>query len=85
MRAAAYHARQMEAAMVLSCPRHCAMVLSTPGYLNIALFQACGEVLKPCYFDHFVSILSQLPTVANGRHGVGAWRAWACLLLTGAY
>ena len=59
------------------------MVLSTPGHLNIALFQAYGEVLKPCYFGHFVSILSQLPTVANGRHGVGAWRAWACWLATG--
>ena len=84
MRATACHARQMKAAMVQSCPQHCAMVSSTPVHLTTALFQACGEVLKPCYFGHFVFILSQLPTVANGRHGVGAWRSWACLLLTGA-
>ena len=83
-RASTCHARQMEAAMVPSCSQHCTMASRTPGHLSTALLQACGEVSKPCYFGHFVVILSQLPTVSNGRHGVGAWRSWACLLLTGA-
>ena len=56
---------------------HCYVALHSPKDLTTALCQACGEAPKLGYFAHFGVILTQLPTVANGRHGVGACRPWA--------
>ena len=56
---------------------HCYVALYSPQDLTTALCQACGEAPKLGYFGLFVVVLTQLPTAVNGRHGVGAWRAWA--------
>jgi hypothetical protein len=79
----ACYERHTELAMVFKSATHCYMVLCSPKDLSTALCQACGEAPELGYFGIFGVVLTQLPTVANGRHGVGAWRAWACWLSTG--
>ena len=81
-RVSARYARHTALATVFMRLTHCHMALCSPKDLTTALCQACGEAPKLGYFGHFCVILTQLPTVANGRHGVGAWRAWALWLAT---
>ena len=76
-RVSARYARHTALAAVFMRLTHCYMALCSPKGLTTALCQACGEALELGYFGHFGVILTKLPTAANGRHGVGAWRAWA--------